>query len=67
MSYFLRPKYNSAGFKLVTFDFLWFYYNYRKRGGYQEERKENERWNRKERKKMRDGVNGNSCYILFLI
>ncbi|TMW53918.1 hypothetical protein DOY81_000975 [Sarcophaga bullata] len=28
-----------------------------KRGGYQEERKENERWNRKERKKMRDGVN----------
>ncbi|XP_065356499.1 dynein axonemal assembly factor 1 homolog [Calliphora vicina] len=28
-----------------------------KRGGYEEERKENERWNRKERKKMRDGVN----------
>ncbi|KAM7352286.1 defective transmitter release isoform 1-T5 [Cochliomyia hominivorax] len=28
-----------------------------KRGGYEEERRENERWNRKERKKMRDGVN----------
>ncbi|XP_037820613.1 dynein assembly factor 1, axonemal homolog [Lucilia sericata] len=28
-----------------------------KRGGYEEERKENERWNRRERKKMRDGVN----------
>lgn len=30
----------------------------RKLGGYAEERKENERWNRKERKKMRDSVNG---------
>uniref|UniRef100_A0A1I8P4S2 Dynein axonemal assembly factor 1 homolog n=1 Tax=Stomoxys calcitrans TaxID=35570 RepID=A0A1I8P4S2_STOCA len=28
-----------------------------KRGGYEEERKENERWNRKERRKMRDSVN----------
>ncbi|XP_061396728.1 dynein axonemal assembly factor 1 homolog [Musca vetustissima] len=28
-----------------------------KRGGYEEERKENERWNRQERRKMRDSVN----------
>ncbi|KAL5288075.1 DNAAF1 family protein [Megaselia abdita] len=28
-----------------------------KRGGYEEERKENERWNRKDRKKIRDSVN----------
>ncbi|XP_075149401.1 defective transmitter release [Haematobia irritans] len=28
-----------------------------KRGGYEEERKENDRWNRKERRKMRDSVN----------
>ncbi|XP_073823884.1 defective transmitter release isoform X2 [Musca autumnalis] len=28
-----------------------------KRGGYEEERKENERWNRAERRKMRDSVN----------
>lgn len=30
----------------------------RKRGGYEEERKEHSRWNRAERKKVRDGVNG---------
>lgn len=31
----------------------------RKRGGYEEERKEHERWNRAERRKIRNGVNGN--------
>lgn len=29
-----------------------------KRGGYEEERKEHERWNRADRRKMRAGVNG---------
>lgn len=38
---------------------------FRKRGGYEEERKENERWNQKERKKMRDSVNGKILQYIF--
>lgn len=29
----------------------------RKRGGYEEERRENDRWNKAERRKVRDGIN----------
>lgn len=37
-----------------------------KRGGYEEERKENERWNRKERRKIRDSVNCKLHFQFFL-
>lgn len=45
--------------RVKYFQFVLFFMYYRKRGGYEEEKKEHSRWNRAERKKVRDGVNGN--------